>query len=468
MSQKPNIMFFFADDMRFDTISALGNDQIFTPNIDKLVEKGTTLTHMHIPGGTTGAICLPSRAMLHTSKTLFHLCDNGNIIPKDHMLLGETLQSEGYRTFGTGKWHNGTESYARSFTDGGEIFFGGMQDHWNVPAHNFDPAGKYSSRTLKINNCMLDNKEEEFICDHVVPGKHSSQLFCDAVIDFIKQYDNNKPFFAYVSFMAPHDPRTMPKRFRDMYDPEEIELPPNFMAYHPVKYGNEKGRDELLAPYPRTQEDTRRQIAEYYGIISHLDYEMGRVIKTLEEEGLVENTIVIFVSDNGLAVGQHGLFGKQNHFEHSIRVPFIISGPDIPGNQRRDSFAYLLDIYPTICDLINIRIPDSVEGKSFYKMLNDENLKIREKLYFAFNNKIRSIKDNRYKLMKFVHKGKLITRLYDIWKDPWELADLYGMVEHQNTIKRLEKEMQKLRDEWDDEKHPLGESYWTQYRKVKK
>ena len=103
----PNLLVFFADDQRFDTIRALGNPAIHTPNLDRLVQRGTTFTHAHIPCGTHGAICMPSRAMLHTGRTLFHLHDSGSSIPAEHAMLGEALRSRGYRTWGAGKWHNG-------------------------------------------------------------------------------------------------------------------------------------------------------------------------------------------------------------------------------------------------------------------------------------------------------------------------------------------------------------------------
>ena len=125
-NQKPNILFFFTDDQRFDTIRALGNTDVQTPTLDQLVAQGTTFTHAHIPGGTSGAICMPSRAMLHTGRTLFHLDGAGQSIPNDHIMLGEHLQANGYRTWGTGKWHNGPASFARSFSDGAEDIFWGM------------------------------------------------------------------------------------------------------------------------------------------------------------------------------------------------------------------------------------------------------------------------------------------------------------------------------------------------------
>lgn len=321
MVEKPNILFFFADDQRFDTIAALGNREIRTPNIDELIKKGVTFTQAHIPGGTVSAVCMPSRAMLHTGRTLFNLQNDGEKIPRDHILLGEVLQKAGYRTFGTGKWHNGTEAYARSFTDGDEIFFGGMGDHWNVPANRFDPEGKYEQRQKIIHNPYFSNKAITNICDHVHAGKHSSELFCETASKWLENYDNQQPFFMYISFMAPHDPRSMPEEFLNMYDPEKIKLPENFRPERPFDYEEKITRDENLAAYPREPEEVKKHIAEYYGMISHLDNELGKVIQTLKEKGLDDKTIIIFSADNGLAVGEHGLMGKQNNYEHSIRVP---------------------------------------------------------------------------------------------------------------------------------------------------
>ena len=466
MSNKPNIVFFFADDQRFDTIRALGNDEIHTPNLDRLVESGTAFTHAHIPCGTSGAVCMPSRAMLHTGRTLFHIQAEGQDIPVEHTMLGEALQTHGYRTFGTGKWHNGSASYARSFTDGGEIFFGGMQDHWNVPAHSFDPTGRYDSRTMKVDNCMLDNKEAEFVADHVVAGKHSSELFCEATAEFISGYEDTAPFFAYVSFMAPHDPRSMPRKFRDMYKSDQIKLPANFMAHHPVEYDNTDVRDELLAPYPRTPEVVRRHISEYYAMISHLDSQIGVVLTALEERGILDNTIVLFAGDNGLAVGQHGLLGKQNTFDHSVRVPLIMCGPGIPENQKREAYIYLLDIFPTLCELIDVPVPATVEGISFKGALADPQSKTREDLYFAYTDKIRAVKNERFKLMEFVFQGKKTEMLFDLDSDPNEMANLIGTAGYEDVAIALRARLSSLGDEWEDEKHPLGAEFWREYRKA--
>ena len=231
----PNILLVLTDDQRFDTIRALGCQAIETPTLDRLVERGTAFTAAHIPGGTVPAVCMPSRAMLHTGRTLFHLEESGLGIPAEHTLLGEHLAARGYQTWGTGKWHNGPAAYNRSFQGGAEIFFGGMDDHWNVPACSYDPGGRYARRLAIVPDFMASNAVLWRQADHVTPGKHSSELFCAAAIEFLKNYDRKRPFFAYLSFMAPHDPRTMPKKYLDLYDPERIELPPNFAPAHALR-----------------------------------------------------------------------------------------------------------------------------------------------------------------------------------------------------------------------------------------
>ncbi len=467
MQEKPNVLFFFTDDQRFDTIAALGNPEVKTPNLDELVGNGISFTQAHIPGGTVGAVCMPSRAMLHTGKTLFRLKDDGMTIPTDHVLLGETLQKAGYRTFGTGKWHNGTDSYARSFTDGGEIFFGGMNDHWNVPACDFDPDGQYTEKRKVIHNPYYSNKAAEYTCDHINAGKHSSELFCEAAADWIKEYNGENPFFMYVSFMAPHDPRSMPEQFLDMYDPGDISLPENFMQEHPFDYGVYSIRDEVLASYPRTEDEVRRHIAEYYGMITHLDNELGKVIDSLKEKGAYENTIIIFAGDNGLALGQHGLMGKQSNYEHSVRVPLIFSGPGIPRNEKRDTYAYLLDIYPTICEMLGLSVPASVEGKSLVPAIGDREAKHREILYFAFSEVVRGIKDSRYKLIEYRDGKKAVSQLFDLMKDPGEKENLYEHEEYAEIINRLKADMINYKEKWDDEKHPKGKIFWERYKNGK-
>lgn len=456
--RRPNILFFFTDDQRFDTIRALGNEHIVTPNMDVLVQQGTAFRNAYIMGGSCPAVCMPSRAMLMSGRTLFHLEGEGQSIPTEHVMLAEVLQQAGYETFGTGKWHNGSDTYARSFTRGAEIFFGGMEDHWNVPACSFDPTGRYELRCPVTRDPFYSNEIRYRQCDHITPGKHSSELFCEAAIDFLRNYDSEAPFFAYISFMAPHDPRTMPREYRDIYDPDGIPLPPNFMPEHPFDNGELCVRDEKLAPWPRTPEEIRRHIAEYYAMITHADAQIGRVLEMLEEVGQAENTIIVFSGDNGLAVGQHGLMGKQNMYDHSLHVPLIMSGPGIPRGEERDAFCYLLDIYPTLCELIGVPIPDSVEGKSLVPAIRGGD-KIRDNLFFAYRDVQRSVRDERYKLIEYVVKGEQTTQLFDLQADPWELHNLVDDAVYSRHLQRLRAELVRWRDELDDDK----ETFWRCY-----
>ncbi len=458
---RPNVIFFFTDDQRFDTIHSLGNEQIVTPNIDSIVKNGTAFANAYIMGGTSGAVCMPSRAMLMTGRTLFHLERQGQGIPEDHEMLGEALQKAGYNTFGTGKWHNGTSSYARSFNAGAEIFFGGMDDHWNVPACNFDPTGKYQQRCYKTADFVTQRVVQK-ICDHIHAGKHSSELFCDAAIDYLRNYKGDDPFFMYISFMAPHDPRTMPGEYLDMYDPDRIDLPENFMPEHPFDNGELRIRDEMLAGFPRTPEEIRRHIAAYYAMITHADAQIGRVLEILKGTGKDENTIIVFAGDNGLALGQHGLMGKQSVYEHSVHVPLIMSGPGIPEGERRDAFCYLLDIYPTLCDLTGLPAPDSVEGKSLVPAMQDASNKIRENLLFAYTKLHRGVRDERYKLIEYVVEGRRTTQLFDLQADPSELNNLAGAPDYSKILERLRKELMRWRDELGDTQEQ-GNIFWDGY-----
>jgi arylsulfatase A-like enzyme len=459
-ADRPNILFFFTDDQRFDTIHALGNEQVRTPTMDRLVGAGTTFTHAHIPGGTSGAVCMPSRAMLHTGRTLFHLEGAGQSVPAEHALLGETLREAGYRTFGTGKWHNGREAFARSFTDGAEIFFGGMTDHWNVPAYDYDPTGAYENRLPACNDAFRSNELSWRGCDHIAAGVHSTDLLADAAVEFLEGYEDEKPFFLYVSFLAPHDPRTMPEKYRAMYDPETIELPPNFLGGHPFDNGELHIRDEMLAAFPRTPEEVRRHIAEYYAMITHVDDQLGRVLEVLEATGRLENTIIVLAGDNGLAVGQHGLMGKQSNYDHSVRVPLILAGPGIPQNERRDAFAYLFDLFPTLCELTGVEVPVSVEGRSLVPVLQDAAAPLRETVFCAYTDKHRSVRNRRFKLIEYVVNGGRRTQLFDLQSDPWELVNLAHDPGYAEPLAELRQEMVRWRDDWDDAESQWGKVFW--------
>ncbi len=457
----PNILFILTDDQRFDTIGALGHPEIRTPNMDRLVSMGTTFTQAHIPGGTCGAICCPSRAMLHTGKTLFHLDGVGERIPLEHTTMGQHFQAAGYTTFGTGKWHNGKESFNRSFGEGEHIFFGGMTDHWNVPCFHYDPSGAYDQTLNRSVDAWKTNELVKIPADHIPAGEHSSDLLAEATADWIRDREGDQPWFAYLSFLAPHDPRTMPPEYLAMYPAEEVELPPNFMGGHPYDTGALHIRDEELEAFPRTPDAVRRHIAEYRAMITHLDDCLGRVLKVLEEKGELEETLIVFTGDNGLAVGQHGLMGKQNHYEHSIRVPLIVSGPGVQAGVSTDLPVYLLDIFPSLCEHLDLEVPASVEGRSFAPVLKGLEASPRERMFFVYERTLRSVKKGAYKLTRAeVPERASIVRLYDVVSDPWELHDLSEDPAFQDLRNELEQDLHQLAEEWDDPSSRWGEVFW--------
>ena len=426
---RPNILFMIADDHRHSALGALGTEAVSTPTFDQLITDGTCFTQAHIMGSTSGAVCMPSRGMLMTGCGLF---DTPDPLPDDAPLLPELLQQSGYTTFGTGKWHNRRGSYARCFGESGKVFFGGMNDQFAMPVNDFDPDGAYPP-------------EETYLADG-----HATTVFTDEMIDFLNTRgdEDEEPFFAYIAFTSPHDPRTPPAPYDTMYDPDDIELPSNFAPEHPFDIGVRDIRDELLAGYPRGEDEIRRHIADYYGMISHMDMDIGRILDTLEARGLSENTIVIYTSDHGLGVGQHGLMGKQNLYDHSMRIPLIMRGPGVPRGLNCGALLYLLDLYPTLLELADVPVPATCDGHSLSALLNGVTYMHRRQIFSAYQGVFghpqgkpyqRSIKDDRNKLIQTVVAGETTWQLFDLAADPYERVNLVDHPGYEKLFQRLKK-----------------------------
>jgi len=336
-----------------------------------------------------------------------------------------------------------------------------MADHWNVPAHDFDPTGAYDGKCPLCPDPLHGKQVEQRNCDHIIGGKHSSELLTDAAVDWLKKYDDEAPFFMYVSYLAPHDPRVMPQAFRDMYRDEDIELPPNFVPQHPFDIGVHDIRDEVLAGYPRREDEVREHIADYYAMITHLDSELGRLLDVLDARGMTGNTVVVFAGDNGLAVGRHGLFGKQNLYEHSVRVPLIFAGPGVPCGERSEAMCYLLDVFPTLCGLIGTDVPASVEGRSLETAINDPSSAVREELLLAYTSLHRGVRTRRHKLIEYHVDGERHTQLFDLEADPHELENLADRPGSQETLSDMRARLKALSEAWDDGESKWGQTFWN-------
>jgi arylsulfatase A-like enzyme len=438
------VLVLVADDQRFDTVGALGNDRIDTPNLDRLVQSGTAFTRAHNMGADQGAVCVPARAMLMSGRHLFNLDGPGDVT-ESHTPLPRQFAEAGYRTFGTGKWHNGTEAFNRCFDEGRNVFFGGMGNHWNVPVTDRRPDGEYPEpvphRTDWNTGQVMPQRQ---VAQHYAAGTHSSELFADTTVEFVeKASGGDRPFFAYVATMAPHDPRSAPGEYLSRYDHGALSLPESFLPEHPFDNGSLGVRDERLAALPRDSEEVRRHIADYYAMISHLDAQVGRVLDALEERGERENTLVVFTADHGLAVGRHGLMGKQNLYDHSVRVPLLFSGPGVPAGERRDALSCHFDLYPTLCDLADLdaEVPETVDGESLAPVVTEGTAPPRERVLCAYENTQRALRGDRYKLVEYLVDGERHTQLFDLEADPAETENLAGEPARADDRSRLRRAM---------------------------
>jgi arylsulfatase A-like enzyme len=217
-------------------------------------------------------------------------------------------------------------------------------------------------------------------------------------------------------------------------------LPANFLPQLPFDNGMmQGGRDENLAPWPRTEAIVREQLAEYYGMITHLDEQVGRILDALKKTRQAENTLIIYAADNGLALGSHGLLGKQSVFEHSMRVPLIVVGPGVPQGRSTRAFTYLLDLFPTVCDVAGIPEPADLEGKSLRPVWTGDLDRVRDSAFLPFLDIQRAVRDDRWKLICYPKLGHF--QLFDLQADPGETTNLVERADGATHFERLLKSM---------------------------
>lgn len=418
-AQPPNVVFIFADDQRADTIAALGNPVIKTPNLDRLVKRGVAFTRAYMQGGNGGATCVPSRAMLLSGRSLAQIDEK----LLKHETWPHAFGAAGYATFAAGKWHNGPPSIPKSFQQARALFVGGMADPMKAPTSDMLPTGKLTAPKLA--------------------PKHLCEEATDETLAFLKTQDGKKPFFSYLAFDGPHDPHIVPDGFPVKYAPSTMPLPANFLPQHPFDNGEMVIRDEQLLPWPRRPADIQAMLADYYRYISFLDVQVGRVLDAVDAAPYAAHTIIVFSADSGVARGSHGLIGKQNLYEHSMRVPLIVAGPGIVADQRSEAMCYLFDVMPTLGKLCGVPAPKESQGREFAEALKDPTAPGRPFLMFGYKKFQKALNDGRWKLIRYPHVGR--TQLFDLQTDPSETKDLAALPEHaeriQGMLARLAAEM---------------------------
>ncbi|TKG94527.1 DUF4976 domain-containing protein [Puteibacter caeruleilacunae] len=411
---KPNIIFIFTDDQKWNTINALGNEHIHTPNLDRLSQNAMVFNNAYCFGGNTGAVCIPSRNMVMSGKVFFRFEEDARQKAKqgikrrkpwytnpDWATLPKSMKAAGYETFYREK---------------------------SGSANNPDVRNQF------------DFKKDIHMVNALRSGRPGKEIVDDALHYLSDERDINKPFFMYLGFPCPHDPRWSLKEFRDLYDQEKLPIPENYLPVHPWNIGDMTVRDECLEAWPRTKEAIQRHLLDYYAVVSSMDYDIGRLLDGLKSMNLDENTIIVFSSDQGLAIGDHGLMGKQNVYEGTLKVPMFVAGPGIKKGHS-DAFVYLHDVFPTICDLADTDIPEELDGKSFQHILYEGKGTIRKSVMMAYRDYQRSIRQGKWKLIRFPKIDKTV--LFDLEQDPNETQNLASNPKYAQRISSMMKLLQK-------------------------
>ncbi len=445
-AKQPNILFLFADDLSYEAVGFAGIEQVETPNLDELARRGLVFTHAYNMGGWNGAVCIASRTMLMTGRSLWRAHALENSLEQERMagrMWPEVMRRAGYRTYFSGKWH--VNAKAESLFDVVEHLRPGMppddETAYSRPAA--DGTDSWSPTDTSRGGYWNG-------------GKHWTEVTADDAIAFLDDsQEHDQPFFMYIAFNSPHDPRQSPLEFLEKYPVNTIRVPESFLEAYP--FAEEIGcdsslRDERLAPFPRTRRAIQTHRREYFAAITHLDSQIGRVMRHLEQSDLIENTVVFFTADQGLSVGHHGIMGKQNAYEVSTRVPLIISGPGFDGGRKISQPTYMQDAMATTIGLSEAGKQDHLEFQDLRPLVDGAESTYKHGIYFAYLNLQRSITLNSMKLIDYPSAN--VTRLFDLRSDPNEMHDLAGSAEYVDRKRDLAVQLEKLKQSYEETHHP--------------
>lgn len=412
-AKPPNILFIFVDDQSpFDFTFYNPRSSLRTPNIDRLAAEGMVLDGAHHMGSFSGAVCTPSRHMLMTGRTLWHLPIGpgaGSHCPPD--IVDDTM------------------------------------------AAVFNRAGYDTMRTCKAGNTFTAaNKKFTVLHDADMRGatdETGSAWHGDRVMDFLSKREaegDADPFLIFLGFSHPHDPRNGKPEMLEHYgavnhtdpktlppaNPKQPALPVNYLPAHPFPHGHPNLRDEAAVSgvwEKRDEQTIRNELGREFACSENIDLQVGRVLEKLKAMEELENTVVFFSSDHGMAIGRHGLQGKQNLYEHTWRVPFVAKGPGIRPGARAQGNIHLFDVLATMCDVAGIAAPKSSEGISFKPVLEGKRQTVRDVLVGVYcggtKPGIRSVKMGDWKLIKYDVLGGSVheTQLFNLAENPDEFLE---------------------------------------------
>lgn len=441
---KPNILFLIADDLRPE-LGCYGSDIAATPHLDALARRGIRFDRAYCQM----ALCWPSRNSLLSG-----------LMPSQ---LGEASASLTFRAS-----HPGIPSLPQHFREAGwhvasfgKILHNGQDDpiSWSQP--HFDPPPLHyalpenQGRHPIINRAVEENNDNPvWEAADVTDEVYEDGLTTNAAITALHRLANaGKPFFLLVGFHKPHSPFVAPRRDWDLYERERIPLPfpsapprnaPEKFVFHPSRYLRSFGGFPDEGPVP---EDTARTVRHaYFACISYVDRLTGKILAALEESGQRENTLVVFTSDHGYHLGDHGLWSKHTTFEIATRVPLLIAGPGVARDRSSEALVELVDLFPTLSEFAALPAPDHLQGRSFASVLSDPDAETREAAFSEFTrNGARgvSIRSSRFRYTEWrsAKDGTVLAReLYDHETDPRESVNAIG----DPTLKSLRERAEEL------------------------
>ena len=442
--KKPNVLFIISDDLTATAVSSYENKVCQTPNIDKLASEGVRYTKAY----TQYPVCGPSRASFMSgyypsaSETYVYVSGRENIGP-DRKTWSQLFKDNGYYTARVSKiYHMGVPIDIELGSDGKDDpaswteKFNSQGDEWKIKGEaelvQGNPDGTIER---KGGNVMTIVKADG---DDLV---HSDGKTAEKASQLIREH-KDEPFFLAVGFVRPHVPFVAPKGYFDPYDFYDINLPEKIdgdwedIPKRGINYVTSvKGKKSI--------EQQKKAVAAYYASVSFMDAQVGKVLKTLKEEGLEDNTIVIFTSDHGFHLGEHDFWMKVSLHEESVRVPMIIK---VPGKAPAvcNSFVELLDLYPTISELAGLEYPEEIQGKSLVKTLDKPKHKVRDMAFsITQGGKTFLLRNEKWAYIQYNEDASAGIELFDMEKDPKQYTNLALLPEYQKTVQKFQKKLKK-------------------------
>ena len=457
-TKRPNILHIMVDQMRFDMVGVNGSPICRTPTLDRLAQEGINFTEAYTPAG----ICSPARASMVTGRYphnhgIYNNCSQGETLqeelPAEEITYSELLNEAGYRLGHVGKWHIGRNGgpKTRGFHDVGAQDIAGYRRQLGLPARPPDPPDAL----------YADYPNDEFIISGTEQLPVEGNLmyyFAEEGMRLLREYADNQPFYLRVDFNGPHHPYVVPEPWASMYDPKQIPPWPNFHDTFENKPQVHLRHKFHRGVHNFTWEDWQPAVAKYFGYVSYLDSLFAKLLESLADLGIRDETLVIYNTDHGDFTGSHGQFNKGPLlYQEVYHIPLIMRWPaQIAAGTTTSQFTSLIDIMPTILQAADIPVPDNLDGAALQTLWRDpQDPEWREVLGCEFHGDevgLFSSRLIRYQHFKFVYNPHAVDELYDLARDPHELENRSEDPAYQDVRRDLERRfmvwMNETTDPW--------------------